>query len=291
MKWNQKIKVFLPPIVIDKLCTIKNIVEFIPYRHLVKKNKQLQNIHYGRRCFILGSGPSIKKQDLTPLKNEIVFALNNFYIHPDFQTIMSGNQPKYYLTAPIHPPQSETEWKTWFEDMQLHIPAKTTLFFGLNSFQGNSKYIIDKYHLFAEHKAYWYTVGKSTDEYYSFNTKDIDLTKRVWNASAVSVYALLVTIYMGFSKIYLIGMDHDYFLYDNEEQMRMYKSAIHQKNELRRTFGNSFYVQEFLRQYRIFKQYELLDKNYPNRIYNASEGGILKVFKRVSLENVLEETN
>jgi hypothetical protein len=291
MKWKQKIKAFLPPIMIEKIFEMKNIAKFKPYKNLVVKNKQLEGIHKESRCFILGSGPSIKNQDLTPLKNEIVFALNNFYVNPDFQTIMSGEKPKYYLTAPIHPPQSEVEWRSWFENMQLHIPVQTTMLFGLNSNRCNAKYIFEKYNLFIDHKKYWYFAGRHTNEYYTFNSKDIDLTRMVWSASAVSIYALLAAIYMGFNKIYLIGMDHDYFLYNHEKDMRMYESAIHQKNELHRTFGNSFYVQEFLRQYKIFKQYELLNQEFPNRIYNASAGGVLKIFDEVSLEEVLEETN
>ena len=105
------IKSLIPPLLWDKLQYIRSYKHFLKYKNLVAKNIELKDIHKGKRCFILGSGPSIKKENLKPLKNEIVFALNNFYVHEDFAEMMSGNVPKYYMTAPVHPPQIEDEWK------------------------------------------------------------------------------------------------------------------------------------------------------------------------------------
>lgn len=285
----QKIKPIIPPILLDKIIDLKNQNNFRNYKYLVAKNKKLKNIHLGERCFILGSGPSIKKQDLKPLKGEIIFALNNFYVHPDFQTITSGNKPKYYMTAPIHPPQTENEWKEWFEEMENHIPKEVTMLLGLSGYSNNIKNIFDKYRLFQDHTIYWYFAGMETKKN-PVVLNGLDLTERIWSAGSVSVYAIISALYMGFDKIYLLGMDHDYFLYDDEKDMRMYKSAIHQKDELRRTFGNSFYVEEFLRQYHIFRQYEILNIEFPNRIYNASAGGILKIFEKIQLETVIGDS-
>lgn len=96
-------------------------------------------------------------------------------------------------------------------------------------------------------------------------------------------------MYMGFEKIYLLGMDHNYFLFDNEKNMRMYKNAIHQNNELKRTFGNDFYVIEFLRQYNIFIKYRFFTKNFQGSVYNLSEESLLKIFPKVKLREVIEK--
>ena len=139
------IKSLTPPLLWDKAKYLINYMHFLKYKDLVAKNIELKDIHKGKRCFLLGSGPSIKKEDLRPLKNEIVFALNNFYVHEDFTEIMSGDVPKYYMIAPIHPPQSEDEWKRWFEDMESNMPKSANMIFGMNSYEGNIKYIFDKY--------------------------------------------------------------------------------------------------------------------------------------------------
>src|SRR5262245_5805286 len=47
------------------------------------KNCHLQQ----RRCFIVGNGPSILKQDLTLLRNEITFVTNWFILHDLYEQI------------------------------------------------------------------------------------------------------------------------------------------------------------------------------------------------------------
>src|SRR5690349_18838408 len=49
---------------------------------LLKRNEVFRNLHKGRRCFIIGNGPSIKDQDLSPLANEITLVTNSFHVHP-----------------------------------------------------------------------------------------------------------------------------------------------------------------------------------------------------------------
>ena len=282
------IKSVTPPLLWDKLQYARSYKHFLKYKDLVAKNSELKNIHKGKRCFILGSGPSIKKEELKPLKNEIVFALNNFYVHEDFQEIMSGDVPKYYMTAPIHPPQSQNEWKAWFEDMESHMPKSTNMLFGLSTYDGNIKYIFEKYGIFKEYKINWYFAGVNyTHE--NFDSNAMDITKPIYTGEAVSVYSLILAIYMGFDEVYLLGMDHDYFLYEDESQMRMYEKAVHQQNEFERTFGDTFYIKEFLRQYNIFSKYKAFAVNSKSKIYNASNGGILKVFPKVRFESLFEK--
>ena len=283
----QKLKKILPDTLFSYLKYIYSLPKYYINIKLFKKNNKLKNIHQGKRCFILGSGPSIKKEDLKPLKNEIVFALNNFYVHEDFQEIMSGSVDKYYMTAPIHAPQTTEEWTAWFTDMEKNIPNNCQLFFGLNARKENIKIIFEKNNLFKFFDINWYYATASFS-YNSLSAKGLDITKPITSAEAVSVYALIIAVYMGFDEIVLLGMDHDYFLYDDEKDMRMYKSAIHQEDEFERTFGNDFFIDEFLRQYKIFKKYRMIDLNSNSKILDASDGGILKVFKKIKLKSLLE---
>ena len=47
---------------------------------ILRKNRALNNRHVGERCFILATGPSIKKQDLKLLRGETCIALSNFFV-------------------------------------------------------------------------------------------------------------------------------------------------------------------------------------------------------------------
>jgi hypothetical protein len=40
----------------------------------------LRDRHRGRRCFILGNGPSLQRTDLSPLRSELTFGLNRAYL-------------------------------------------------------------------------------------------------------------------------------------------------------------------------------------------------------------------
>lgn len=284
---NSLINDFFPPILLDFLYFLNRYRFFLPYKSLLQKNIELKNIHQGKRCFILGSGPSIKHEDLLPLKNEIVFALNNFYVHDNFQEIMSGDESKYYIVAPIHPPQTEEEWRHWLTDMSKNVSQNITLLFGLDSNAINIKYMCDTYDLFNKAQLYWYYT-LHTFKKDSFNKKYIDISHAIYRAETVSIYAIILALYMGFEEIYLLGMDHNYFLYDNENDMRMYKNGLHQKDEFKRSFGDDFYVNEYLRQYNIFTKYSVLQNNTTAKIYNASSEGLLKVFPRVNYNELFK---
>lgn len=279
------IKDILPEPIFEELKSMYSIFSYFKYKDLFSNNIKLKNMYKGKRCFILGSGPSIKQENLKPLKNEILFALNNFYVHEDYLEIMDNKDiDKFHMTAPIHKPQTEEEWTSWFTEMNSKIPLNVNMIFGLNHSDLNIYSIIKKEELFKEHRIWWYFASKRFKQ----NNK-IDLTKPLFTAEAVSLYAIQAAIYMGFDEIYLLGMDHDYFLYENESEMRMYNSAKHQNNELSRTFGDDFYIEEFHRQYKIFKKYKILRDNTNSKIYNATKGGILRVFQRVDFKNLFSK--
>lgn len=279
------IKDWLPPAVIRLLQNTYVQLNSQKYKDIIQKNSEFKNKHIGERCFILGSGPSLKKEDLTILENEIVFSLNNLFVHDSFPKIMNDKKSKYHICAPIHPPQTSQEWINWFESMESNIPKNVNLLFGINTRDENSYKLIEERNLFKEHKVNYYYAGLIFNK----NKKkiDVDITKPIVGAETVSVYAIIIAIYMGFKEIYLLGMDHDYFLYDDESEMRIYKNAIHQKDEFKRKFGDSFYIEEFKRQHSVFLKYDYLDKNSNSKIYNASDGGILKIFPRVKLKDVV----
>ncbi len=285
---KQFLKRWMPPILLNKLFYLRAYKSFFRYKDLVAKNAKLKDKHKGKRCFILGSGPSIKEEDLRPLKDEIVFALNNFYVHPDFEVIMSGGETKYYMTAPIHPPQTEKEWEEWFMDMEKHINKNTIMLFGLNSNKYNIKYILDKYSLFKDHKKYWYFTGIKVDESYSFYSKDIDMSSLVWSANTVSIYAILFAIYMGFDTIYLLGMDHNSICMQGKSDIRFYQKAIHQRNEIDRLLkGSSFILHELSAQHKIFTQYQIIKKHLNVNIVNLSKSSLLDIYSKDILSNIV----
>ena len=285
---KNRIKQFLPPLFLNYINDFRNFYDFLKHSNLIKTNINLKNKHEGKRCFILGSGPSINDEDLKPLKNEIVFALNNFYVHEKFSEVMSGEVEKYYMTAPIHPPQTESEWKDWFFDMEQHMPKNSTLIFGISNQNNNIKNIIDHHNLFVNYKKYWYYAGININDYYNYKTADLDITRMTWIADTVSIYSLIVAIYMGFNEIYLMGMDHNYIC-NNKSNYRFYKDGIHQNNEEKRIIKDTSLTKHLsFGMYKIFNQYELLSNNSYTKIYNTSRNSLLDIFEYVTFKDVIK---
>src|SRR5258706_13694413 len=61
-------------------------------RRLLLKNRALKDIHSGKRCFVIGNGPSLREQDIRPLAREITFAANSFFEHEHVDIV----RPTYY---------------------------------------------------------------------------------------------------------------------------------------------------------------------------------------------------
>ena len=76
---KQQIKKIIPSILINQPGRFKRSKEQL---------KSLHNKFAGKRCFIVGNGPSLNKLDLNLLKDEFSFAVNSIY----YKTMNSGYQ-------------------------------------------------------------------------------------------------------------------------------------------------------------------------------------------------------
>ena len=80
---------------------IKN--RFLYDQSLFEKNEKLKDIHTNDRCFVIATGPSLKEQDLTLLKDEITIGVSGLYSHKDIEVFM----PKYYVMSPVFASHSD----------------------------------------------------------------------------------------------------------------------------------------------------------------------------------------
>ena len=110
----QQLKKFIPSSVKRRIKTIFNypskFIFWLGYNSIYKsknykKIKSLKECHKGERCFIIGSGPSIIKMDLTLLKNEITFDHNGFYLIAE----KVGFLPTYYVVEVQFPAEDNAK--------------------------------------------------------------------------------------------------------------------------------------------------------------------------------------
>lgn len=258
-------------------------------------NKKFHGLHKGERCFILATGPSISRQDLTPLAKEICISVSEFYLHPNFKTI----SPRYHVEAPMHNPFKFEVVEKSLSNCNLHHNKTTHLFLGNSSYEYSfSRYITNNPNMLKNNKNYInYQGAPELDEYNYQNDALWDISKAPFAPKTVVYSAIQVAAYMGFSEIYLLGCDHDYLkryfdgtfgcshFYD-EARSALSESAVNSVEYL-----DAFTLENWFQEYHSrWKQYRLMNEHLKHKgqlIYNATDGGMLDVFPRVKLDEIV----
>jgi hypothetical protein len=246
-------------------------------QQVLNQNSELANTHEGDRCFILATGPSIKKQNLVNLKNEWCFGVSDFYKHQDFQEI----KPSYFCLAPMHHPFTDHDGIRRFNEISTFSNKIEIFFVGLSD-----KGLLERSNLPTDRIHYIRFVPLE-----KFPV-DLDLTKNLPNVSSVSIMALWIAIYMGFSEIYLLGCDHNnIWTWDgvsNENQLEHFYNGTpsigyqHPFFDVDRALHAHLKVRE---QYKWCHQLALSRKI---KIFNASPLSYINIFPRINLEEVID---
>ena len=242
-------------------------------RLLLKQNVIVKNKHVGSRCFIIGAGSSIAKQDLKKLKGECVISVSNTFVHPDFEYIA----PMYHVLPPILMGHgsiySEENFVVWLREMEKKT-FNAEMFFHIGD-----RDMIESNGLFIGRTIHWNQYNSDWNP----DSRPLINLSRIPPIGSVSEYAISVALYMGFDKIYLLGFDHDWFngplvyFYDETTQHAMKPSAE------KLNFADAEF--QMVRHAEIFKKYKYLYA-LKNNIYNANSNPkhYLDVFPRVNYD-------
>lgn len=256
---------------------------------LAKGNTAFKNRHQGDRCFILATGPSVAQQDLSALSHEHCIAVSHFFLHQNIRTI----SPRYHVVAPYHSPFTFDEVDKLVEGMHDHYSEETTCFFC------HVPYRFSTFEFFRAHpeKSFKnscfidYTHSVALDEHNNLSHRMWDIAGSPFQVRTVIYAAIQLAIYMGFKEIYLVGCDHDY-LHDMKRvsHHHFYKEEEGVSDvEHLSAFTSERWFQEY---YYRWKQYRLMQEYAQKRgsqILNATRGGMLDVFPRVAIEEVLNQ--
>lgn len=246
---------------------------------LYRPNIRFKDMHKGKRCFILCNGPSVNKQDLTPLRNEIVFSVSYGYYHKDFNII----RPKYHCITRV----SYSTYLTvkdviaWFKEMNQGI-GDAELFLDVAE-----EPLVRKNRLFNGRKINYTCMANRFSAKF---TKVIDISGIIPAPQSAPIMCLMIAIYMGFEEIYLIGTEHDVAV--TGEYKYFYTSKLGQKEnpcvnsdgKIKDLESERQGIKKLMEQYRILKR---IAENKGITIYNATLGGVLEVYPRVDLAKVL----
>lgn len=229
---------------------------FYKYSHEIQHFK---NIHKGKRCFIVATGPSLTLADCELLKDEITFGLNS--IVKIFGE--TSWRPTYYVVSDVVPYAAckdlinIDDFEQVFYSSKIDKKNKRVCHFSLNPINVYRCELRDHF------------------QNRIFPAKDLE---KYFNDSPSVVFSIIqLAMYMGFSEIYLIGQDCNFAQAKHSDIAK-----IAYKVEPKVRDG-----EKIIESFQSYQQY--LSKNTNVKIFNATRGGLLEVFERVQVENIVGE--
>ena len=234
----------------------------------------LRGVHARQRAFVVGTGPSLRVDDLERLKGEVTFGVNQIvaaYEHTDWR-------PTYYCAVDQLVFENDPE-------LAHKLDGSTCLFpLALKPYVGAHRGGL-RVGWFREKPADWDGPG-------AIGFSD-DAHDHVVGGATVVYAALQLAFYRGVREVYLLGVDHAWRV-SGEAAAHANLPRVLVRDGTPNHFlpacdrpGTLWCAPEPERHERAFASAKAAYERAGGAIRNASRGGALEVFERVSLDDVL----
>jgi len=232
-------------------------------KSLIKENIKFKDIHKNDRCFILGTGPSLKELNPDLIKNEITFGVN-YLVNGD---IINAITPTYYGL-----------FDNKFSNENIQITKSiinklpnTEFFMSTGSYKAMKEVGI-------EHSKINYLYANI---YPAGRINKIELTNNMRVTYNVVPACIQIALYMGFKEIYLLGTDFNSFATQKPEHY--YEDGFIQKRQ--RSLG------EELKEYAIVcNVHYYLDKYAKSKgvkIINLTPNSLLDAYEKKQIKDII----
>lgn len=265
LRTNYVLRAFCLP-----LLKIKRRIEFRKYQSSEDSRyiKTLRNSCNGERCFIIGNGPSLTREDLGLLVNEKTFAFNRIYQMYQY----TDWRPTYYMVI------DSSIIQTLNQEQEKKIDAECI-------FLANKK-LVQKYKKQNAYQIIFKDVAPVHKDRLIVKKLSEDVSQYFSVAQSVTIQAFELAFYMGFKEIYLLGVDHSFAVeIDMNGKKHTDKNVeSHFKEDSDKT-PYFIYKDALTMEFETCKRYANM---YGIKVVNVTRGGKLEVFERDTLENVLQ---
>lgn len=228
--------------------------------------RSLKGTAAGKRCFIIGNGPSLTADDLDMLKNEDTFAFNRiFYMFDRTQW-----RPTYYMCVDVgvlgmNLPEIE----------KLNLPTIILSDIARPSVKGKH----DNIH-------YLFDYSKFKVNRFGFDPPYIseDVSDHFCFCFTVTYDAIQLAMYMGYSEIYLLGVDHNYSVKTDAKGRVTRDESIKDYFEgLEKTAITAMNYEATTAAFEAARKYA---DRHGIIVKNATRGGKLEAFERVGFDSI-----
>ncbi|MGJ8660570.1 MAG: 6-hydroxymethylpterin diphosphokinase MptE-like protein [Bacteroidota bacterium] len=234
----------------------------------------LKNKHKGEKCVILAMGPSLKQEDLKRFKGFKTLACNKIYLAMENTNFV----PDYYFVV------DELVAKNNKQEILKRIPDSVCRIYSKLCFKilrGNSNYFIG-------HKPFSFDEPSFKD----------DLLEGLYIGGYTVIFPMIqFAYYMGFSEIYIVGLDFSFDIPKNSQTNEKSKSGdvlvsqgeINHFHKDYRKPGETWTVPKMEEQKIAFDYINQASQNTNVKIFNASRKTKLDFIKKVDFEEVFSE--
>jgi hypothetical protein len=239
---------------------IQFVTELEPrYRASMRRLRSVRDKHVGERCFIIGNGPSLKKTDLSKLKDEWTFGMNRIYLL--FKQM--GFATTYYVSI------NRLVIEQCTQEILNRVPCPKFI-------NWRARDLID----FSTDMVFVHPRSGGPRFY-------TDLTEGVWQGATVTYVAMQLAYYMGFHKVILIGVDHSF-----ASKGRPYETIVADGDD-QNHFDPNYFGRGFKWQLPdlatselayIIAKYKFEESG--REIVDATIGGRLEVFRKVAYQSL-----
>lgn len=247
------------------------VQKFFKRTKYAKKLRRYKNKYVGERCFFIGNGPSLNAYDLTRLHNqgEITFAFNRIYNIFD-ETLW---RPTFYISQDEKMLKGcdtivdKLPLKNKFIPIQLHwyhnIDIHDATYFNINWKQGN------------------------TLEEYLFSK---DISQEMYSANTVMYTAAQMAAYMGFSEIYLLGVDHNFRVSQNDSgEIIVDETVSDYFTDKYNPDKDNLYIPNLDKSTITYLAMKKYCDEMGIKVVNATRGGKLDVFPRNAFDELMKD--
>lgn len=245
--------------------------------------ERFRNLHAGERCFIVGNGPSLATQDLRPLTDEVTFVTNWFANHE-----LAGIwRPTYYCIA------SHEVFGGWgTPDPTLNADLARLLSKRMSGvtkfFSFRFSHTLWRSGLFSPRELRFLLFDRPKLQIDERGTMNLDPAHQLDDGYTVVItFAIFLARLMGFKEIYLLGCDCDYGIAKpTDTKQYFYDSSLHTTSTSKFESLQRIWAEDGP----IFRTYAIVRDVIQTEgltIRNATRGGRLEAFPRVTYEDVI----
>lgn len=231
-------------------------------RESIRQLSALKDRYRGERCFVIGNGPSLRRTDVSKLRDEFTFGMNRVYLA--FETW--GFQTSFLVSV------NDLVIEQCVDDfLALDMPR---------FFSWRARRFLPATLPNAQLPIYLYTT-------YDAPTFARDARFRLWEGATVTYVCLQLAFHMGFEEVILIGVDHS-FTSKGEANTTVVSEGDDPNHFDPRYFGPGFRWQlpDLDASERAYWMARRVYERAGRRVVDATIGGKLQVFPKVGYDSL-----